>query len=454
MGLLTQSLFKPVQDWIRAELGTPPGAAVVFRFDRFGTVLSDGDFTLPAHPELGYSPELATERFSDLVNRTPVDLETGEDVAFSEADIDTTYFYRLLSAAQPYLPPSLDAAGRQERIESFSVMKADALRLWEQAGNASVTGQLLEFRPSTAEPADWYDRSKAGAWQSRTFRVEGTTQAAPAAELHWRLRPDDIRVGKALDLTPLEVRQLPVADLGRRAAMIQRGEPVPAVPAAAPAPARPAAVAPRLQVTALAQLGSLSLTERILARRLILENAPTTPATTSTESTVTFDACLVRIARPWLFWPLLNGAIWYVPGSARGDVTRPGAAGALGWLPTALLAIRNFRATADWTEQDVAASAAATNFGPFALTGKIAGGVLESPALQVVGWQLERLPALPPNDAPPAAQPREYVVVKGDTLSRIALAFYGDSKRWPEIAAANHLPDPGTISVGQRLIIP
>jgi LysM domain len=454
LGLLAQSLFKPVQDWIRTELGTPPGSTVVFRFDRFGTVLSDADFTLPDNPSLGYSPALATERFSDLVNRTPVDLETGEDVAFSEADIDTTYFYRLLSPAQPYLPASLDAAGRQHQIEAFSVMKAAGLRLWEQAGIASVTGQLLEFRPSTAQPANWYDKTSTEGWQPQTFPVEGTTDTAPKAVLQWRLPPDRIQVGKALRLTPVAAQRMPVADLARRAVMIQRGEPVPEPQAAAPTAPGSVAVAPRLQVNALAEFGNLSLTDRILAKRKILEDAPTQPVTTSTGGTITFDACLVRIARHWLFWPFINDTNWYVPGIAPGDVTRPGAPGALAWLPTAMLAIRNLRITANWSQQDVAASAVATNFGPFTLTGRIANGVLANPSLQVVGWQLERLLTLPPKDAPSAAPPRKYVVVKGDTLSRIALAVYGDGKRWPEIAAANHLADPDKISIGQSLIIP
>jgi nucleoid-associated protein YgaU len=49
-----------------------------------------------------------------------------------------------------------------------------------------------------------------------------------------------------------------------------------------------------------------------------------------------------------------------------------------------------------------------------------------------------------------------YTVKPGDTLSHIALHFYGKAGRWPEIAAANKdkVPNPNLIYPGQVLIIP
>jgi hypothetical protein len=43
---------------------------------------------------------------------------------------------------------------------------------------------------------------------------------------------------------------------------------------------------------------------------------------------------------------------------------------------------------------------------------------------------------------------------EGDTLARIARKLYGDGKRWPDIATANNLADPGRIRPGQILLIP
>lgn len=49
---------------------------------------------------------------------------------------------------------------------------------------------------------------------------------------------------------------------------------------------------------------------------------------------------------------------------------------------------------------------------------------------------------------------RKYTVVAGDTLSELAEQFYGDASLFTLIAAANHLPDPDFIKVGQVLRIP
>lgn len=54
------------------------------------------------------------------------------------------------------------------------------------------------------------------------------------------------------------------------------------------------------------------------------------------------------------------------------------------------------------------------------------------------------------NDDPP----KTYVVKRGDTLAKIAVKFYGDSKRWKDIAKLNDIRDPKAIKVGQRLRLP
>ena len=49
---------------------------------------------------------------------------------------------------------------------------------------------------------------------------------------------------------------------------------------------------------------------------------------------------------------------------------------------------------------------------------------------------------------------RTYTVVAGDTLSAIALRFYGDADLFPLIATANGIADPNAILDGQVLTIP
>jgi nucleoid-associated protein YgaU len=56
----------------------------------------------------------------------------------------------------------------------------------------------------------------------------------------------------------------------------------------------------------------------------------------------------------------------------------------------------------------------------------------------------------------PQPEARYYTVVKGDTLSKIAKAQYGDANKYPQIFEANKpmLKDPDKIYPGQVLRIP
>ena len=56
----------------------------------------------------------------------------------------------------------------------------------------------------------------------------------------------------------------------------------------------------------------------------------------------------------------------------------------------------------------------------------------------------------------PAKAAQTYVVVAGDTLSKISKKFYGDANQYQKIFEANkdQLKDPDKINVGQKLKIP
>lgn len=58
---------------------------------------------------------------------------------------------------------------------------------------------------------------------------------------------------------------------------------------------------------------------------------------------------------------------------------------------------------------------------------------------------------LPPKDLPPYI---EYTVQPGDTLSQLALRFYGDKAMAKIIAEENAMADPDALNVGQVLKIP
>jgi nucleoid-associated protein YgaU len=48
---------------------------------------------------------------------------------------------------------------------------------------------------------------------------------------------------------------------------------------------------------------------------------------------------------------------------------------------------------------------------------------------------------------------RTHTVVTGDTLSSLALRFYGDGTLYPLIATASGIANPNVVNVGQRLIV-
>lgn len=65
-------------------------------------------------------------------------------------------------------------------------------------------------------------------------------------------------------------------------------------------------------------------------------------------------------------------------------------------------------------------------------------------------------PSAPAQAAPAPPAEKTYVVVSGDSLSKIAKREYGDANKWPRIFDANRdiIKDPNLIHPGQKLKIP
>lgn len=65
-------------------------------------------------------------------------------------------------------------------------------------------------------------------------------------------------------------------------------------------------------------------------------------------------------------------------------------------------------------------------------------------------------PSVGPETSAPSPAGRTYVVVSGDSLSKIAKREYGDAQKWPKIYEANRniIKDPDLIFPGQELRIP
>jgi hypothetical protein len=459
MGLSEDGLYEPLRAFMLTRFGTAAQADIVFRLDRFGSVLTDGDFVLANQPDAGYNPALAAETFAELVNRIPIDLGDGRSVAFTDGGVDESYFYRLLSPSVPLIAPWMDPGTRQSTLESFSRIKADALRLWENATLASVSGLMTEYRASTATPRNWYDRTNAEGWSSHSFKVKGVGNkpADGSPMLRWRLKLDDSAMSHMLGLGNPEV----LANPGHRLqldGLVAAAQAVESPAAEVVSKASMDDLVGRIGLydTVLSKYVTLPMAERVTTNRFLAERAPSVVAAANSDLSVSFEYSLVQIDQRYLLRSFLDQPPhWYVPGEAKGSLTRIDTSGGLGLLPVSVLVIRNLRITAAWSAQDVAAASVASDFGSFRVSGGIVDGALVNPGLQVGGWLFERMGKLPPND-PPWGVPdrREYLVKAGDSLQRIAAIFYGDGRRWSEIASRNNLRDPNKLNVGEHLLIP
>ena len=190
MSLTLSVLFEQLNTFFTDKFGAPPGGSVLFRLDKVGSVLSDGDFVDPAHPDLGVLPALAVEKFSDLVNRVPVDCGDGLNVLLSQRSIDDTYFYHLLNPSVPHVPDGVAGPAAEALTGAFMTEKSEAVRRYSTTKLASVSGLMLEYKPSTALPQNWYDPA-GPVWTSYSFEVTEPAHAQPQENTGlWTLRPD------------------------------------------------------------------------------------------------------------------------------------------------------------------------------------------------------------------------------------------------------------------------
>ena len=465
MPIAVEDLYRPISDFFLKRFGTGDDAAVVFRFDKFGSLLSDHDFIDEHHPDQGFVAALAREKFSNLVNRVPLVAGDGVNVVLSEASIDDVYFFQLLSPALPAVPADADPATKAATTDAFNAIKAEGVKLWNRLTLQSLSGLMLDFKPSLASPEDWYDTSSSQVWTSQTFHIDASTDSPPTPV--WRLRPRNEFLVQALKLPP-------ATEFGRKQVLEAVVQPAPALDAPIQeAEIQPTLVGPvdRARVAArltddgtgnmhdllLTDLSRVDLKSRIAASRYLGELAPQAPASTSSVS-VTFEYCLVDIRRPWWLDVFVNQGRWYQPAVPAGQLTAEDNPAAISWLPAAFVAVRNLRIDASWSGDDATNAAMATDFGPFKVESAADSQSLVHPGLQVIGWLLQRLPPLPPvpdpGSIPAPTVPRTYVVRSGDTLSGIARRFYGDAKRWPEIQKANGITNPNLVHIGDRLTIP
>lgn len=440
MALSLDAIYKPINDFFVHQFQMPPGSPVYFRFDKFGTSFSDADFTDPRVPGV-LSEAMAREKFSDLVNSVPLQDSDDEYLVFTENNIDHIYRDQLLGPAVVCIPEDATAEVRESISSTFSQIKADAIRLYESIQLASSSGIMLDYKPSLATPQQWFDRG-APVWSQHSFQATETNHTPAvggSTNKLWRLKVTDNVLQKILPVE--DPHRIDLDDLHRRI-LIKRGgvidphNPVEVLNPGLHDRIRPALTramehadvgtlarqplgaaviegeglhtnvegraTPEGQAKTFAigdalrqKLGDLDFRKRITLDRFIKTNAPQQETTTSSV-TVTFDYCFVRISRPWWSDSFISNAFWFLPGIEKGEQNKN--PGSLQALPIGFLIIKNLFIEANWSQLDLEASKMATDFGPFEVSFEKTTNRLEHAGIQVIGWVLQALPPLPPNN--------------------------------------------------------
>ena len=426
----TANLMENIYDLLSG-LYTPSTAGTAFlAFEKLGVPISTGMFKLQP-TDAALSPALGVERVSEIANA--VLTAEADSVVRSNRTIDNMIELLLLQAT----PVSAD------QLQTLGAAKNSANLAFDST-LASLEG-AFRYHPVYASPADWYDPQASGNWTLHTVgQQQGPAPAPPPSPAprpirvdppRWRVLPTQMQPALAQPVAqthPFYVAtsaQRPVpAELFRVATTIA-GAPHPPVAAARPAMATMARVAispaafrsaavvqpsapPAPQVAAPAsgptlQVAAQSLRPLALAFATAQLNATATAQPVAADSVdISFEHCVVTLARHWFPQIFLMIKNWYVPGYQSGSFSAGSGIGDTGMLPIlagGFVVIRNLRISAKWSAQDLAAVQGAAAFGPFSLVGRTydaGSGTLICPGMQIIGWFCEALPVLPPASDP------------------------------------------------------
>lgn len=433
MALSLDSIYKPVNDFFLDLFKTDTDSPVFFRFDKFGSVISNEDFIDPRTPELGYSAPLARERFSGIVNNIAVEDPDSIDVFFTENNIDDAYHDLLLGPSLPFFPEDADELTRESIITSFSFIKSEATRVWDNIQLESSSGLMFKFKPALATPVNWYDTADDSIWTSHQFEASETVTPVENSSNQqlWRLKIDDTIFQQVL---PAETIQLKDSDSILNQVLLKKANtavPITNFSSVATsvvkkdsgiAGARTLArtnVGFAIKNTAVIEtvkevqnlptfnlhntfrntISGMDPKKRLVVSQFVKSIAPTQPVTTSS-ITVSFEYCLVKINRPWIHSSFLNNKAWYIPDTEKGQLSKTDSFGVnITALPIGFLAIKNLNIAANWTDEDITNSKKATDFGPFEVSFDSITNKLSHPGIQIIGWMFQKMPDLPPNNA-------------------------------------------------------
>jgi hypothetical protein len=471
VALSMDSLYKPLNQFFLDKFGRGAGAPVKFRFAHTPVSISDSDLLVPDHPEWGPSEALAKEVFSGLIDNVPRVDADGQSVWMGTNNISELYEDEILGPAMPFVASTgLDAATQQSLTDAVNQVKADALEALKNVRSMSLLQNGLEFHPSSPTPRRWWNKTDPDAWAPQLFHIaDAAAPAAAAGNQLLRMQIDDDRMrtvvtpnlppapvirpaatavhlavpGAAHPVAPAAVHLVPpaaavvhpAAPAAAHPAVFASVRPIvpaaahPAVPAAvhvaAPAAvhvAAPAAfvarpippVAPRpgmpppaaLHAAALADIRAMPIMQRTPYLAVLSMYAPKQAVNTA-EATISFDYAVVSADRGWMHDAFIHNGSWAIPQQAKGQLSANDGHGVPA-LPVGFVAVKNLKITAPWTQDDVTNLQQSTHFGPFRFDLPVANGAIGHDGIQIVGWILQDMPPLPPNDGLGGQEPENH----------------------------------------------
>jgi hypothetical protein len=405
MALSLNTIYKPLSDFFLNHFKSDEESPVFFRFAKIGSVISDDDFIDPNFPGQ-YSPSLAKEKFSNLVNSIPIEDLDGQSIFFTLNNIDETYHDQLLVPSIPFIPENTDGTIKESLMNSFNQIKADAIQLWDNIHLESISRLRMDFKPAIATPENWYDKKKNELWSSSTFRVEETITSEPIETSKfqlWKLRMNADQLGTLFPLIQtsmgpefMDLQDVLTTEKFANIGIIRKNRAISTVVVDPEAEDQRSYIYQNFHIA----YWNSNVKARLIASQYIKNEAPTQPVKTSSFS-ITFKYCVINIDRPWLKTSFINDKTWFIPNIAKAQLTsNDNTIVNITELTIGLVVIKELKIEANWAETDIEIAKNATDFGPFEISSGIVNNKLSHEGIQIIGWLLQKMPNLPPNDPP------------------------------------------------------
>ncbi|MEO8627230.1 MAG: hypothetical protein ABI612_03900 [Betaproteobacteria bacterium] len=435
MSIDTTNLMEKVYDFFSSLNAAATGGRGNLAFEQYGGIpISEEMFKLN-ETDTTFSRALAIEYLSEIANKVPY--VEGNWISRSSRSVDDTAGMLLMQAR----PVTADAA---ESLGAACNLDKPGFEITE----GSLNG-LFRFHSVYAFPPNWYDPNAAWLPHEIVEQESQTTAPPPPPPVkfgppHWRVLPTELRgsLTQPISATHPMMTKAPMerartvdlnsAALKRTSARSQMAiQPEATFKAAAPRSANmtmanstiarmpiattelPVKDAVSVKDTApVRDIRAPTAYTKVMRPLQVAQaaqdlDANTTPeAVTTSRLNVSFEHCIVGLTTPWFPSTLMLTRQWYVPAYKQGEFSNgvgTGDRGLMPVVPTAFVAIRNLKISAQWSAPDLASLQGSSGLGPFSFIGRrfdSGTGTLTCAGMQIIGWFYEAQPVLPPASDP------------------------------------------------------